>query len=125
MKWKLRIITTTEDQAMRTNKTYPAPKLLEMGRVTTHPGEMLKEEFLGPLDLSATALAKELGIPANRITQIINKQRGMTADTAIRLGQYFGMSPSFWVNMQAMHDLTKAAIEKRKTYEKIKHREAA
>ena len=110
---------------MRTNKTYPAPKLLEMGRVTTHPGEMLKEEFLGPLDLSATALAKELGIPANRITQIINKQRGMTADTAIRLGQYFGMSPSFWVNMQAMHDLTKAAIEKRKTYEKIKHREAA
>jgi antitoxin HigA-1 len=110
---------------MGIKKTYPAPTLLEMERVTTHPGEMLKDEFLEPLGLSATALAKELGIPANRLTQIINKQRGMTADTAIRLGQYFGMSPSFWVNVQTMYDLSKAVVEKRKSYAKIRQREAA
>ena len=110
---------------MRTRKSYPAPNLLEMERITTHPGEMLRDEFLVPLKLSATALAKELGIPANRLTQIINKQRSVTADTALRLARYFGTSPTFWINLQAMHDLTKAVVAKRKSYEKIAARKAA
>jgi len=94
-----------------------------MKRVTTHPGEMLREEFLKPLNMSGSALARELGVPPNRISMIVSKGRSMTADTAIRLGRYFGMSPEFWMNLQAMYDLTSAATKKRSSYTKIKARE--
>lgn len=80
-------------------------------RVTTHPGEILDEEFLKPLNLSANALALDLRVPANRITDIIRGERGVTPDTALRLGRYFGTTPEFWMNLQGMHDLTKARIE--------------
>jgi addiction module HigA family antidote len=77
-------------------------------RVTTHPGEVLGEEFLAPLGMSVNALAIALRVPATRIGAIVKGKRAVTADTALRLARFFGTSPEFWVNMQAMHDLTKA-----------------
>jgi addiction module HigA family antidote len=76
-------------------------------RVTTHPGEMLSEEFLAPLGMSVNALAMALRVPATRIGAIVKGERSVTADTALRLARFFGTSPEFWVNLQAMHDLTK------------------
>jgi addiction module HigA family antidote len=80
-------------------------------RVTTHPGEMLAEEFLKPLGMSVNALAMALRVPATRIGAIVKGERSVTADTALRLARYFGASPEFWINLQAMHDLTKARQE--------------
>jgi addiction module HigA family antidote len=77
-------------------------------RVTTHPGEVLSEEFLAPLGMSVNALAMALRVPATRIGAIVKGERSVTADTALRLARFFGTSPEFWVNLQAMHDLTKA-----------------
>lgn len=83
-------------------------------RVTTHPGEMLKEEFLVPLGIAASALASEIGVPANRITEMVAGRRNMTADTALRLADRFGTSPEFWMNLQMMHDLSKAVLSARR-----------
>lgn len=77
-------------------------------RVRSHPGEIIREEFLIPLKLSARALAKALDIPANRLTEITRGNRSVTADTAIRLGRYFNTDPRFWMNLQSAHDLSKA-----------------
>jgi addiction module HigA family antidote len=77
-------------------------------RVTTHPGEVLAEEFLRSLGLSVNALAMALRVPATRIGAIVKGERSVTVDTALRLARFFGTSPEFWVNLQAMHDLTKA-----------------
>jgi addiction module HigA family antidote len=70
-----------------------------------HPGEILLEEFLKPLDVSQYQLAKELGVPARRINEIVHGQRRITADTALRLARYFGTSERFWINLQARYDL--------------------
>jgi addiction module HigA family antidote len=80
-------------------------------RVTTHPGEVLSEEFLKPLGMSVNALAMSLRVPGTRIGAIVKGERSVTADTALRLARFFGTSPEFWVNLQAMHDLTKARRE--------------
>lgn len=80
-------------------------------RVTTHPGEVLSEEFLKPLGMSVNALALALRVPATRIGAIVKGDRSVTADTALRLARFFGTSAEFWVNMQAMHDLTKTQME--------------
>ena len=80
-------------------------------RVTTHPGEVLNEEFLKPLGMSVNALALVLRVPATRIGAIAMGERSVTADTALRLARFFGTSAEFWMNMQAMHDLTKARME--------------
>lgn len=72
------------------------------------PGEILHEEFMEPLGLSAAALARALHVPANRITALINGQRGLSADTALRLARYFGTTPEFWVRLQAEYDLRQA-----------------
>ena len=69
------------------------------------PGEMLKEEFLAEYGLSQNELAKAVGISPNRITDIVNNRRRITADTALRLGLYFGNSPEFWMNPQSHYDL--------------------
>jgi addiction module HigA family antidote len=74
-------------------------------RKPVHPGEMLREEFLGPLGLSANRLAIALRVPVTRITEIINQRRGITADTALRLERYFGMSADFWLALQKDYDL--------------------
>jgi antitoxin HigA-1 len=76
-------------------------------RITSHPGEVLGEEFLKPLGLSVNALAIALRVPATRIGAIVKCERAVTADTALRLARFFGTSPEFWINLQAMHDLTK------------------
>lgn len=94
-----------------------------MARLRTHPGEVLREEFLVPLRLSARALAKLLDVPANRISEIVRGTRDVSADTAIRLGRYFGTDPRFWLNLQAAHDLSKA--EKTGSYKRIVPRKAA
>ena len=70
-----------------------------------HPGEILREEFLSPLDMSANELALALRVPATRIHDIVNEKRGITADTAPRLGRYFGTSAQYWLNIQNRFDL--------------------
>jgi len=85
--------------------------MLPKNRIISHPGEILAEEFLKPLGLSANALALALRVPANRITGIIKGRRAVSADTALRLARYFGTTPEFWINMQAGHDLSTARAE--------------
>jgi addiction module HigA family antidote len=77
-------------------------------RIRTHPGEILLEEFMKPLGLSANALARELHVPPNRITAIIatTAPRAVTPDTALRLSRYFGTTPQFWLNLKSAHDLS-------------------
>ncbi len=70
-----------------------------------HPGEVLKEEFMTPLGLSANGLARALRVPANRISAIVNGDRGVTADTALRLAKALGTTPDFWLNLQKQYDL--------------------
>jgi addiction module HigA family antidote len=74
-----------------------------------HPGDILKHEFLADFGLSAYALAKAIGVPTNRVTGIINRQRGITADTALRLGRFFGTTAEFWMNLQYNYDLRAAS----------------
>ena len=71
-----------------------------MPRIRTHPGEILREEFLEPLNMSARQLAEKLRVPANRMSEIAREHRAITADTAIRLGRFFGTTPQFWLNAQ-------------------------
>lgn len=87
-------------------------------RITTHPGEIIREEFLKPLDISVNALAIALRVPATRIGAIVKGERAVTADTAMRLARYFGTTAEFWMNLQAMHDLTKAKAESGRTIER-------
>jgi len=70
-----------------------------------HPGEMLREDFMKPLGLSANALALALRVPVTRISEIVNERRSVTADTALRLAQYFGISASFWMRLQTQYEL--------------------
>lgn len=94
-----------------------------MARLRTHPGKVLQEEYLVPLGLSARALAKQLHVPANRLTDIIRGTRDVSADTAIRLGRYFRTDPRFWLSLQAAYDLSRA--ENAHSYKKILPRTAA
>ncbi len=70
-----------------------------------HPGEVLAEEFLGPLEITPYRLCKDTGIPQSRISEIINGARGVSAGTALRLARYFGTTPDFWLNLQTAYDL--------------------
>jgi len=74
-----------------------------------HPGEMLREEFMVPLGLTAYRLAKDIGVPVTRIQEIVAERRGISGDTALRLARYFGTTPEFWMNMQRDHELETAA----------------
>jgi addiction module HigA family antidote len=76
-----------------------------------HPGEILREEFLLPLHMSAHALSQAIRVPATRVNDIVNGKRGVTADTALRLARYFGNSPDFWMSLQAAYDLRSAERE--------------
>jgi addiction module HigA family antidote len=75
-----------------------------MARLAIHPGEQLAEE-LRALDMSAAELARQLKVPTNRVTGILNGQRAITGDTALRLGHFFGTSPEFWLNLQSLYEL--------------------
>ena len=70
-----------------------------------HPGEILEEEFLKPMGISQYRLAKDISVPPRRINEIVHKKRAISADTALRLGRYFGISPQFWINLQSHYDL--------------------
>ena len=92
-----------------------ATKLLE----PIPPGEVLREEFMKPLGVSINALAREISVPPNRVSDIVNGKRSITADTALRLGKYFGVSPEVWLGLQADYDLR---IAKRTTWLKAEPR---
>jgi len=79
---------------------------------------MLSEEFLKPLGITQNALAMKVRVPATRIGDIVHGRRAITPDTALRLARFFGNSPEFWLNLQQMHDLSKARIELNKTIER-------
>lgn len=76
-----------------------------------HPGEILREDFLGEMGISAYRLAKGTGMPIQRVSAIVNEKRSITADTALRLGRFFGVEPQWWMNMQAYYDLETARRE--------------
>jgi len=80
-----------------------------MARVRTHPGEVLREEFLAPLSLSADKLAEAIGVPVQQITEIMQENRSITADTALRLAKHFETTPEFWLNLQMAYNASKAA----------------
>ena len=83
------------------------------------PGEILYEEFMKPLGVSINALAREIAVPPNRISEIVSGKRSITADTALRLGKYFGVSPEIWLGLQADYDLR---VVKRTTWLKAEPR---
>lgn len=83
-----------------------------MGNIANiHPGEILQEEFLIPMGISAYKLSKSIGVQQTRISLIIKGERGITADTAMRFSKYFGTSPEFWMNLQREYDLRKVKSE--------------
>jgi addiction module HigA family antidote len=82
------------------------------------PGEILLEEFLRPMEISQNKLAKDINVPANRVSQIVNGKREITADTALRLGRYFVIEPEFWLNLQARYNMKIAKARSGKQIEK-------
>ncbi len=89
-----------------------------MARLPIHPGEHLAEE-LDALDMSAAELARRLKVPTNRITEILNGERGITGDTALRLAHFFGTSAQFWLNLQSLHELRVAEEKAGKAIRKL------
>lgn len=85
-----------------------------------HPGEILWEEFMKPMNITQYKLAKALHVGAIRINEIIHGKRSITADTALRLGRFFNMEAKFWLNLQAAYDLEKAMTESHDSYMKVK-----
>ncbi len=73
--------------------------------MSVHPGEILREEFLVPLDISANKLATAIRVPVTRIGAIVNEQRGITGDTALRLAKFFDTTPQFWMNLQSLYEI--------------------
>jgi addiction module HigA family antidote len=86
--------------------------MIPQNRIPTHPGEMLLEKFLIPFEIPQTKLAEKLGIPVQRVNEIVNGKRGITPETAWLFADAFGTSPQFWMNLQSNHDLAKARPEK-------------
>jgi len=107
MPTRLRSLTTTSKG--RTMKKLP----------NIHPGEILLEEFLKPLSITAYRLSKETHMPATRVSDILHKKRGITADTAMRLSRYFGNSPDFWLGLQAEYDLREQERLRKKEFDSI------
>ena len=95
-----------------------------MPRPAIHPGEILADE-LSALDVTPTELARQLNVPTNRVTQIIQGKRGITGDTALRLGHWFQTSPQFWLNLQAAYDIRVAEAKVAKQIEQLPRRPAA
>src|ERR1700758_432965 len=117
--------TITEADA-RHRRSHGGDGMTEDEFAPVTPGEMLRDEFLAEYELSQNQLAKAVGISPNRITEIVNNRRRITADTALRFGLYFGNSPEFWLNLQTHYDL-KLARRKLKPHiaKRIKAQRAA
>jgi len=84
-----------------------------------HPGEILLEEFLGPLEISQNRLARAMGVPPRRVNEIVHRKRAVSADTAIRLARALGTSEQFWMGLQADYDLEEAYLSAKKEIDKI------
>ncbi len=84
-----------------------------------HPGEVLREDFLKPMGITAYRLAKDINVPVNRITGIVNEDRAISADTALRLSRYFGTSAKVWTGLQSDYDLEVAAVQSRVALKRI------
>ena len=84
-----------------------------------HPGEILREEFLEPMGITAYRLAKSVDVSQTRIGEILDGKRSITADTALRLGRFFGTTAQFWINLQTRYDLEEAELSNRGLYERI------
>ena len=94
-----------------------------MGKLdNVHPGEVLREEFMIPLEITAYRLSKDLGIPQTRISEILKGRRRISADTALRLSKYFGNSPKFWLGLQDDYDLEEELNSRKREFQKIKRR---
>ena len=85
--------------------------MLPENRIPAHPGEILHREFLVPLQVTQVAFAKHLGVPTQRINEIVRGKRGVTPETAWLFAQAFGTTPEFWVNLQSLHDLARSQPE--------------
>lgn len=84
--------------------------------IIIHPGEILLEEFLKPLEITQYRIAKDISVPARRINEIVHGDRGISADTALRFAKYFGTTPEFWINLQSHYDLV---VERQSSGKKI------
>jgi len=94
-----------------------------MGKLDNiHPGEVLREEFMIPLEITAYRLSKDLGIPQTRISEILKGRRRVSADTALRLSKYFGNSAKFWLGLQDDYDLEEELSSRKREFQKIKRR---
>ncbi len=94
-----------------------------MGKLDNiHPGEVLREEFMIPLEITAYRLSKDLGIPQTRISEILKGRRRISADTALRLSKYFGNSAKFWLGLQDDYDLEEELKSRKREFQKIKKR---
>ena len=89
-------------------------------REPTHPGEMLREEFLKPMNISQRDLANAIHVPYQRVNELVNKKRGVTPSTALRLSKFFGVSADFWLNLQIRWDLFNAQAAEQKELDSIK-----
>jgi antitoxin HigA-1 len=90
-----------------------------------HPGEVLRDEFLGPMELTPYAVAKAIGVPRTRIERLAREETPLTADTALRLSRYFGTTAAFWMGLQAQYDLEIATDQINKELKRIAPRRAA
>jgi addiction module HigA family antidote len=90
-----------------------------------HPGEVLRLEFLEPLDITPYRLSKDIGVAQTRISEILSAKRSITADTALRLSRYFGNSAQFWLNLQTQYDLRQAQEENAEVYSRIPQAQVA
>ena len=84
-----------------------------------HPGEVLREEFLIPMGISVYRLSKETGLSQTRLSQIIKGERSITAETAVKLGKFFGVAPEFWMNLQSLYDIEEAQKQYKKELKSI------
>ncbi|MFY9675358.1 MAG: HigA family addiction module antitoxin [Terriglobales bacterium] len=90
-----------------------------------HPGKILREEFLKPMEISAYELAKRLHVPAPRVNDIVLERRGISADTAVRLSRFFGTTEQFWLSLQAAYEISRVKAERADEIERIQPRAAA
>jgi addiction module HigA family antidote len=93
---------------------------MELERVPTHPGEILKEEFLEPLSMTQSYLAKALGTSFRAINELVNEKRGITIEMSLKLSKYFGTTPQLWLNLQNHYDLYKVSKKKKEVLDGVK-----
>jgi len=93
--------------------------MIALQRIPTHPGEILKEEFLAPLDITQSHLAKALQTSFRAINELVNEKRGITVEMALKLSKYFGTTPQLWLNLQNQYDLYKVAMKKKELLDRV------